>query len=124
MGLSNSRTRLDRADLIRLRRTKGNEIRKIDSKYEVVDAADDHFDVSASFNLELVNKDTKEIPLAIECSIAAHFHGKSPLPKELADRFAQNEFRLVVWPFFRQFVFDTTARMAVYPVTIPLSDNK
>jgi hypothetical protein len=124
LGLGSSSSKLERGNLIRLRDKKDAELRKITAVYEVSSSSDDHFDLEGKFNFSCADRQGGESPLVIECRIDAHFHGKRPVNKEFAKRFAESEFRFVVWPFFRQFVFDMTARMAIPPVAIPLSDDK
>jgi preprotein translocase subunit SecB len=60
--------------------------------------------------------------IAVECTYVAHFHCDGcEVTREFAERFTQSELRLVVWPYFRQFVNDATARMAIQPIVIPFS---
>jgi hypothetical protein len=126
LGLQRASANLDRAGLARLRtreKKKDNEVRKITGTYDLVSAYDDHFDLSASFQFSVSDRQSGETPLVIDCTFGAHFHGEKHLNRALAERFAQSEFRFVVWPFFRQFVYDTTARMSIPPLTLPLSVN-
>jgi preprotein translocase subunit SecB len=64
---------------------------------------------------------TSESPLVIECTFDAHFHVEAHMAEGFAKQFTESDMRLVLWPYFRQYVFDTTARMAIPPVLVPLS---
>ena len=63
-----------------------------------------------------------ETGLSIGCVYQAHFHADDVIGnRELAKEFAQSEMRLILWPYFRQFAFETSARMSVPPITVPLT---
>jgi hypothetical protein len=64
-------------------------------------------------------KNDKEA-LRVKATFEGHFHGASPIQREHAERFVSSELRVVVWPYFRQFISDTTARMSVRPIFIPV----
>ncbi len=121
MGLKTSSSRIDRATYFRLRESKKRLRKKIVTKYEVNDMARDYFNLMATFRLTLEERKTGISPLAIEATYHIHFHGKPPIREEFAKRFANSEFELIVWPFFRQFVYDISARMSIPPISVPLS---
>jgi len=123
VGLEQVSAKLDRPGLARLRSKKNNGIRKIAALYRVDAFEGDHFDLTATFKFFYTNRETKETPLVIVCDFRSHFHGEKPLSERFVQQFAGAEFRLIVWPYFRQFIFDTTARMAIAPITIPLTDE-
>ena len=79
------------------------------------------FDAIGDFKLTVQDPKTDKAALKIDAQYAAHFQGKKPIDRVLAERFVKSELKLVMWPFFRQFVFDTTGRMAIRPITVPLS---
>lgn len=98
--------------------------RVLSSKYALTEVTDDYFDVQATFSVALQwsEGDGPLVqPLKIECVFMGHFHTPPPLNREFAKRFAETESWLVFWPFFRQFVSDATARMAIPPVVVPLA---
>lgn len=94
--------------------------RNVTAKYRLSDMSDTSFDATASFDLAVRNKADKTA-LRVECVFEAHFHPAKLLTRSFAERFVESELRLVVWPYFRQFVFDITARMWIPPVLIPFS---
>ena len=81
------------------------------------------FNASAKLSLIMEDKTSPASPAVIvECIYIAHFHCEGcEITKDLAERFTQSELRLVVWPYFRQFVTDATSRMAIQPIVIPFS---
>jgi len=116
-------------------------VRLIESQFELIEFTQEHFDVRATFCLRVklegaTSKTLSQPPpapgsvalsasdelLCIRTSFTAHFHcKKSVAGKSHADRFAQSEARLIFWPYFRQTVSDTTARMSIRPITVPLT---
>ena len=98
--------------------------RAVSSKYTLTDIGPDYFDIHATFSvaLEWSNSDGVSIqPFKIECVFFGHFHADAPIDRDNAKKFAATESWLLFWPFFRQFIADTTARMAIPPVIVPLA---
>jgi preprotein translocase subunit SecB len=95
--------------------------RKIRSAYKVAEYDDEHFDIAATIYLRFAAEGSKDPLLSIDATFTGHFHPKSKLSRDDAERFAEGEARLVFWPYFRQIVSDTTARMHVRPVTLPFT---
>ena len=94
----------------------------VTAHYELEKITDDFFDSTAKFKLTVESANNKKLtPITIECSFLGHFHFEKPIKKELAERFTDNDFRLVVWPYLRQLVQDLTGKMGVQPLLIPLS---
>ena len=94
--------------------------REVKSTFKLIEADEDHFDVSAAFTMRISQKD--EELLVIRASYTAHFHAEKTTPIEkYAGKFAELEARLIFWPYFRQAVSDITARMYIQPVTIPMT---
>ena len=98
--------------------------RLLSSTYTLADVSEDYFDVEATFVLAFQWPESDgpvTQPLRIECVFRGHFHTSGPVDRDHAKTFAETESWLIFWPFFRQFVSDTTARMAIPPVVIPLA---
>ncbi len=121
LGLESSSATLDRAAFWT---SVDDAERAVSSKYILSKVGEDYFDVQASFSLS-IQKAEQDGPvkrvLAIDCTFWGHFHVDAPIPAELAKRFAETESWLLFWPFFRQFVADSVARMSIPPVIIPLA---
>ena len=99
--------------------------RTLTSTYSVAKLGKEYFDCDGAFKvtLEKNKHGTENIVLFVECVFRAHIHVKGSPIKELVERFAQEGLRLILVPFARQFISDTTARMVISPVVIPLTSQ-
>lgn len=121
-GMLESHTKQDRAAYVELQE-KNRLTRRISSEYRTMEIAKDFFNASAKLSLYMEDKKDPSAPaVVVECTYVAHFHCDGcQITRELAERFTESELRLVVWPYFRQFVNDATSRMAIQPIVIPFS---
>jgi preprotein translocase subunit SecB len=121
LGLENCSANLNRR-LYATLAAKKNTDRSILSDYRLGEVEKEFFDVSANFTMRVEDKAKTSRALSIECSFAAHFHCEtSEWTNEFAERFTQSELRLILWPYFREFVNDISSKMAIPPLLIPLS---
>lgn len=121
-GMQESRTAQDRAAYVRL--CEIDKLgKRITTEYRTMEVEKTFFNASAKMSLTMGDKKSSSPPaIAVECTYVAHFHCDGcEVTREFAERFTQSELRLVVWPYFRQFVNDATARMAIQPIVIPFS---
>ncbi len=95
--------------------------REIAAKYKAEEVEGNHFDVVAEFALKITNKADETTLLEIHCKYSAHFHTKTDCTSAAAEQFATSEGKIIVWPYFRNFVSDITARMHIPPITVPLA---
>lgn len=96
----------------------------LSSRYVLSDVSPDFFDVQAVFSagIEWASPDGVVVhAVKIDCVFVGHFHTTERVEEEHAKKFAEAESWLMFWPFFRQFVVDTTARMSIPPILIPLA---
>ena len=121
IGLDSSRSQLNRRELMELFRNEKRELRAINVKYELKDVHKNSFDAHAKLTLKFRDKESDRIPLEIDCEFTAHFHGHEPINKVFAKRFTGAEFRIIIWPYFRQFVSDMTSRMYIGTIALPFS---
>lgn len=116
IALTSSKFRVNRyeffkqrdADLVVGVSCKANKIRR------------DHFDLQAELLLQLRRKRARPI-LELSATYHLHFHAAPPLDPKLARRFADSDARLVLWPYFREYVNNVSARMYVPPLLLPIS---
>ncbi len=103
--------------------SKDRLARRISTEYNVMEVTKDSFNASAKLSLTVEDKANPASPaVLVECTYIAHFHCDGcEITKALAERFTKSELRIVVWPYFRQFVNDATSRMAIQPIVIPFS---
>jgi preprotein translocase subunit SecB len=120
MGLNSFSCQLDRSAYLELRRKKQTPSRKITVSFEVTEVKPTYFDAIAKYALTEHNGQRKSRSLSIECVFGTHFHAPEPIDKGLAERFVNSFVGVLLWPYFRQFVIDSTARMAIRPITLPL----
>jgi preprotein translocase subunit SecB len=90
---------------------------------ECVDIDSDYFDVRAKIEVAMVGGKQRVHLIKIVASFDLHFHADSIL-KPLVDRFCKSDVRLIVWPYFREYVSDVSSRMYVPPVILPLSTEQ
>jgi preprotein translocase subunit SecB len=102
---------------------KSRLARRISTEYRTVEVEKEFFNATAKLTLTVEDKKGPAPPAVIvECTYMAHFHCDGcQITRELAERFTESELRLVVWPYFRQFVNDATAKMTIDPILIPFS---
>ena len=124
LGLVDSSSRLDRSAYARLMSQKNRPGRTISTEYKLVAADAGYFDATAKFSLVVVEEKKSNPALLIECVYEAHFHCKSPVARDLAERFTLSELRLLMWPYFRAFVSDLCGKMSISPITIPLATTE
>jgi preprotein translocase subunit SecB len=82
-----------------------------------------YFDVRAKLEVTVTGRKTKAHLVEIVASFDVHFHSEE-LPKQLVERFCNSEARLIVWPYFREYVSDVSSRMYIPPVILPLSNDQ
>jgi preprotein translocase subunit SecB len=87
---------------------------------ELSDVGEGYFNTSSTFRLTVRGGKSEKALLTIDCTLIGHFHTHGKASTDLAQRFAESDSELLVFPYFRQFVFDTTARMSIPPITVPL----
>lgn len=119
LGLEACSVRLERSSYARLRGKKGVAT-EIIASYRLDELNKMFFNASVSYKLSLRKSKTQPSPLVIEAVFEAHFHGDPPIKKHLAERFVNGEFSSLAWPYFRQLVLDTCAKMAIPRIWIPL----
>lgn len=80
---------------------------------------DDEFIIRNKYTLSAKNKNNK-IALKIECTFIVVFDSREEITDDFFEVYKDTSLPLNVWPFFREFVNSTTARMNIPPLTLPL----
>jgi preprotein translocase subunit SecB len=119
VGLNSCSTSLDRKVHRQIREKKLRPVSHIASNYSVDWVGKEAFDVIAEMRVTAEHPQTKARLLLVECKFETHFHGAKPIHENHVARFAQGEFRVVVWPYFREFISSMTTRMGIPPLLIP-----
>ena len=123
LGMIQSSSKLNRGVYVRVRNQKNGGASTILTEYRLLAAGAGYFDATGKFSLVVAQKPDSHPALRIECTFETHFHCKAPAEKDLAKRFVASELRLVLWPYFREFVFDLCGKMSIPPITIPLTTS-
>lgn len=79
-------------------------------------------DVIFLHSFELINtiKSKKDYGIKIICSYSLCFRSKIELTCDFWDIFSAVNLHINTWPYFREFVQNTTQRMSIHPLTLPL----
>lgn len=80
---------------------------------------EDEVIVRNTYRLTARNKE-KKIALKIEATFILVFETKEKITDNFFEVYQKISLPLNVWPFFREFVNSTTARMNIPPITLPL----
>lgn len=87
-----------------------------------ISVAEKHCDIRSTLILQVTNGKSKKVIIRFAATFELHFHFSLP-NEEFIKRFCESEIRLVVWPYFREYVSDVTARMYIPPLILPLSEH-
>jgi hypothetical protein len=120
MGLNRSSAELDREGYANLRDEKEGGRVKLTAKYLLDEVGKEYFDATGIFKLVVEDPNTRKAAILVDAEFGAHFHAEAPIVKELAEKFTKSDLRIILWPYFRQHVFDITGRMAIIPITVPI----
>jgi hypothetical protein len=123
LGLKSCSASLDRRFFFDALNKEKRLMRDYRAGYVVADLGEHHFDFDAVFSVALLDSKGRKA-LNIECTFEVHMHSKLDPAKRFLDRFSENELALIAVPFARQFILDTTARMSVPPIIIPLTTRR
>jgi preprotein translocase subunit SecB len=80
-----------------------------------------HFDVLADLMVTVSKPKSKACFLELTVTYKLHIHCAKEFPPEYLRRFCDSEVRLMVWPYFREYVTSTCGRMHIPPVFLPLA---
>ena len=87
------------------------------------DIGDEAFDAKSTLTLAVTGEKSKTQAVQITVAFDLHFHAKIAR-KEFVEKFCESEIRLIVWPYFREYVSNTIARMHIPPVILPISNKE
>ena len=120
LALTRSFSHIDRDSLFKVYSKKPT--RRFTDEYSLLRSGGEAFDCEGRFSLSVLDPDSKEkVLLFVECKYEVHMHGRPKIDKALAERFSKAELRLILLPYARHFISETTAQMSVPPELIPLA---
>jgi len=117
MYLKSSASEIDRDSLF-LHKKEGHLI-NIQDEPSMTVREDGTVDVFHKYCLEILSKDKKPVG-KIECVFCLNYSPASCFTADFFEEFKKANLHLNTWPFFREFVFNTAARMNIPPITLPL----
>ena len=77
-------------------------------------------EVIQKYSLEARNQITKKRCLNIKCEYHIIYDSKEEFTQEFFDVFKKENLPINSWPFFRELVYNITARMYIPPLSLPL----
>jgi preprotein translocase subunit SecB len=98
-----------------------NHVISMGWKSRPVASGQDHFDVLADLTVSVSKPKSQAHFLELAVTYQLHIHCAKKFPAEYLDRFCDSEVRLMVWPYFREYVTSTCGRMHIPPVFLPLA---
>jgi hypothetical protein len=122
VGLDCATASIDRTALAEAVRSHEPVELSLDGNFEVLSNIPDNLVVGGVFKLrQLHQKNLAKPLLQIDCSFSAMFRLGESVDNETAVRFANTEAKFVIWPYLRHFIADTSYRMAIAPILLPLT---
>ncbi len=116
ISLVDSRFRVDREQYF------NEESKRLSIAWRCVPSKVKHdcFDAYATLIVKLGSTKARSKPsVEINATFEMHFHGAKPINRAFVDRFADSEVRIVIWPYFREYVSNISARMHIPPIVLP-----
>lgn len=121
VGLDSATAKVDRTALAEAVASNEAGELSLDASFGVVLNAPDRLVTGGTFRVKQLPKKGLEVSLLqIECTFSAMFQLGEPVDQATAERFANAEAKLVFWPYLRHFIADTSYRMAITPILLPL----
>jgi len=121
LGLDKCSATLNRPAYWGLNERRKDTVRTYRTDYKLERVQKSYFNVSAQLRLTIRDSKTDVTVLETECVFYGHIHGKEPINEANAKRFTDSHLRIVMTPYFRQFVSDITARMSIPPIILPFT---
>lgn len=116
ISLVGSRFRVDREEYF------NEESKRLSIAWRCVPSKIGHdcFDAHATLIVKLGSTKARSKPsVEIDATFEMHFHGAKPINRAFVERFADSEVRIVIWPYFREFVSSVSGRMHIPPIVLP-----
>ncbi|HEY7097557.1 MAG TPA: protein-export chaperone SecB [Terriglobales bacterium] len=117
IGLTQSNAKVDRARYL----SEENHSISISWGGKALESGLDHFDVRAELTVKVSKPKTQTYFLELKAVFLLHIHCMKDSPAEYVDRFCNAEVRLMMWPYFREYVTSMCGRMHIPPVFLPLA---
>ena len=86
-----------------------------------VEVGDEYFEADAELSVKLTAPKQKKPLVEIMATFRMHIHAAKPINQEYVNRFTNSEVRILVWPYFREYVTGVCGRMHIPPIVLPVS---
>jgi hypothetical protein len=112
----------------RIRRDEYLKVDETSNRYalssEVLKLGQEHFSMRCALKLRIYKSpgDIKVPLIALYAVFDLHFHA-SPITPEFVEQLSQSEIRLIVWPYFREYVSNVSGRMHIPPLILPMKNQ-
>jgi hypothetical protein len=93
---------------------------KFTQDHSFISKDDDLYIIHQSYKITSGSEKPKKELLSIEATYQVQIESAEPLSEEFFDIYMGVSLPLNVWPFFREFAFSISTRMALPPLTLPL----
>jgi hypothetical protein len=80
-----------------------------------------HFDVRAELTVKVSKPKSQTHFLELKVAYLLHVHCVKDFPAEYVARFCNAELRLMIWPYFREYLTSMCGRMHIPPAFLPLA---
>jgi preprotein translocase subunit SecB len=81
----------------------------------------EYFDVRVELTVKVSKPKAQKHFLELKVAYLLHVHCIKDFPAEHVDRFCNAEVRLMIWPYFREYVTSMCGRIHIPPVFLPLA---
>jgi len=120
LGMDEANFKVDRDAWASSTSKSGKAAAEISGRHEIVNRRPNSFVVLAHYRVS-IKGDRGSGLVELSCTYSALFSLDKQAEPDSVERFANNEARLVFWPYLRHFISDSTYRMAISPLQLPLS---
>ena len=123
IGLDKCVASVDRIRLLDAKeREKDLEI-EITMNQSVLTHEENYFVIATDFDLTQRAKGSEKKLVSIAATFSARFDLTKPASQELVSGFAGLEARLIFFPYLRHFVSDTSHRMSIETIVLPMTSE-
>jgi hypothetical protein len=122
LGMDSSSFKIDRSAFAAAFPSPDKVAAEVTGHHELAELKEDSFVVLGHYRVSVKGTNGSEA-VDISCTISALFSLDKQAERAHIERFMQTEARLVFWPYLRHFVADSTYRMAIFPLILPLTSE-
>jgi preprotein translocase subunit SecB len=116
IAIVGSEFRVDRS------RVFGNKTKHVSIAWgcKPIKIAEDYFEADAELTVKISERTAAKPVAEIRATFRMHLHAMKPINKDFVERFTDSEVRILVWPYFREYVTNVCGRMQIPPISLPL----